>query len=123
ATYERWMENMHDWAISRQNIWGIRIPAWYNVDNNPNLIVTFVNDEGVIENGQIVDLLKRTTLTKIEKGLQTLIAPANATFDISTERTRQRFIQETNTFDTWFSSGQWPLATLGYPSSPDFKYF
>lgn len=31
--------------------------------------------------------------------------------------------EETDTFDTWFSSGQWPFATLGYPDSPDFKTF
>jgi valyl-tRNA synthetase len=32
-------------------------------------------------------------------------------------------LQETDTFDTWFLSGQWPLTTLGFPDSPDFKYF
>lgn len=32
--------------------------------------------------------------------------------------------KETDTFDTWFSSGQWPFATLGYPDSADFqKYY
>src|SRR3989344_6040215 len=30
---------------------------------------------------------------------------------------------ETDTFDTWFSSGQWPFAALGYPNSKDFKTF
>lgn len=29
--------------------------------------------------------------------------------------------QDTDTFDTWFSSGQWPYLVLGYPESPDFK--
>jgi len=29
-TYLRWMENVHDWCISRQLWWGHRIPAWYN---------------------------------------------------------------------------------------------
>ncbi|HDR7780214.1 TPA: valine--tRNA ligase [Bacillus wiedmannii] len=28
-TYLRWMENIHDWCISRQLWWGHRIPAWY----------------------------------------------------------------------------------------------
>lgn len=32
-------------------------------------------------------------------------------------------IKDTDTFDTWFSSGQWPLLALGYPDSPDFKTF
>ena len=29
-TYLRWMENVHDWCISRQLWWGHRIPAWYH---------------------------------------------------------------------------------------------
>lgn len=28
-------------------------------------------------------------------------------------------IKDTDTFDTWFSSGQWTLLALGYPNSPD----
>lgn len=31
--------------------------------------------------------------------------------------------KDPDTFDTWFSSGQWPLATLGYPDADDFKTF
>ncbi|MDP7524713.1 MAG: valine--tRNA ligase [Dehalococcoidales bacterium] len=27
--YTNWMENIHDWCISRQLWWGHRIPAWY----------------------------------------------------------------------------------------------
>lgn len=30
GTLEHWMENVHDWVISRQLWWGHRIPAWYN---------------------------------------------------------------------------------------------
>ena len=40
-TYINWMENVHDWCISRQLWWGHQIPAWYcddcghiNVDRN-----------------------------------------------------------------------------------------
>lgn len=29
-TYINWMENVHDWVISRQLWWGHRIPAWYH---------------------------------------------------------------------------------------------
>ena len=28
-TYINWMENVHDWCISRQLWWGHQIPAWY----------------------------------------------------------------------------------------------
>ncbi len=27
--YQQWMDNIHDWCISRQLWWGHRIPAWY----------------------------------------------------------------------------------------------
>ncbi|RRK11141.1 valine--tRNA ligase [Lactiplantibacillus garii] len=29
-TFDQWMENVHDWVISRQLWWGHQIPAWYN---------------------------------------------------------------------------------------------
>ncbi len=29
-TFINWMENVHDWVISRQLWWGHRIPAWYH---------------------------------------------------------------------------------------------
>ena len=29
-TFTRWMDNIHDWVISRQLWWGHRIPAWYH---------------------------------------------------------------------------------------------
>ncbi len=30
GTLNHWMEDVHDWVISRQLWWGHRIPAWYN---------------------------------------------------------------------------------------------
>lgn len=38
-TYNRWMENLEDWCISRQLWWGHRIPAWY--DNQGNIYVGY----------------------------------------------------------------------------------
>lgn len=29
STYVQWLENIHDWCISRQLWWGHRIPVWY----------------------------------------------------------------------------------------------
>jgi valyl-tRNA synthetase len=31
-TYSHWLENIHDWCISRQLWWGHRIPVWYCKD-------------------------------------------------------------------------------------------
>lgn len=123
VTYHRWMEIMHDWAISRQNAWGIRIPAWYNTKENKDLTVSFLNKEKKAITGKISELLKSYTLEEIKQGLQKVTAPSTAKFIISKSTPGKDFIQETDTFDTWFSSGQWPLATLGYPDSADFKKF
>lgn len=34
-----WLNNMQDWCISRQLIWGHQIPAWYNINNNDLIYV------------------------------------------------------------------------------------
>ncbi len=35
----------------------------------------------------------------------------------------QAMKRDSDTFDTWFSSGQWPLLTLNYPEGNDFKKY
>ncbi len=44
-TYKHWMENVHDWCISRQLWWGQRIPAWY--DGKGNTVVAKTKEEAV----------------------------------------------------------------------------
>lgn len=141
-TYLRWMEEMHDWPISRQIVWGIRIPAWYSIEENPDLVVTFLPrqsnnvaaasyaaedkarlDRAATKTGRIADLLKEYSFSDIEKGLQKLFASQNSKFVIQSHKPKGNYLPETDTFDTWFSSGQWPLVTLGYPDSPDFKKY
>jgi len=123
-TYTRWMESMHDWAISRQNVWGIRIPAWYNINDNPSLTVSFINSKKETVSGNISELLKGDyKFSDIEEGLQKITAQKNSVHVISETKPDQESLQSTDAFDTWFSSGQWPLVTLGYPNSEDFRYF
>jgi len=122
-TYIKWVENMYDWAISRQVTWGIRIPAWYSVEDNPNLLTTFIDNNKNTHTANISELLKKFSFGEIEKGLQTIVARKGAKYIISKVKPDGNYIQDTDTFDTWFSSGQWPLVTLGYPDSEDFKYF
>ena len=121
--YFQWMENILDWPISRQVVWGIRIPAWYNIDKNPDLQVLFINRKGESVAGKVRDICGKYTISEIEKGLQKLIAPANSKFIISRQKPGENYLQETDSFDTWFSSGQWPLTTLKYPDSKEFKKY
>lgn len=44
-TYKHWMQDVHDWCISRQLWWGQRIPAWY--DEKGNFVVAKTEKEAI----------------------------------------------------------------------------
>ena len=84
---KHWLKNLRDWNISRQIIWGIRIPAW----RCGKCL------EWTITNGAPPEKCSRCGHAKLT--------------------------QDPDTFDTWFSSGQWPFATLQTAKPGDFEYF
>jgi valyl-tRNA synthetase len=45
-----WLDNLHDWCISRQIWWGHRIPAWYGPDGEIR-----VSREDIVEGGWVQD--------------------------------------------------------------------
>jgi len=92
--YFHWMKNIKDWNISRQIVWGIKIPVWYCLEKGNKKCQ---NKEGIIIS---------------EK------KPAKCPYCRG-----RKLKEETDTFDTWFSSGQWPYASLGYPNKEDYKKF
>ena len=63
--YFNWLENIEDWCISRQIMWGHRIPAWY--DKNGNVYVG-KNEENVREKYAIKE---ETELTRDNDVLDT----------------------------------------------------
>jgi len=83
-----WLENIRDWNISRQIVWGIPIPVYY---------CESCEKEEVCIDGKAPSVCKKCSGTSFRK--------------------------ETDVFDTWFSSGQWPFATLQTTGEGDFDTF
>jgi valyl-tRNA synthetase len=127
--YLQWMENIRDWNISRQIVWGPQIPAWYCLDCNPEILLSFISKKKRRITGTWKRLKNDYSFSEVKTGLQSLVAPKEADYylkDAPCPKCRSKnYLQETDTFDTWFSSGQWPLTTLGFSSKDesDFDYF
>ncbi len=98
--YYHWLENLYDWNISRQCVWGIRIPAWYCqkcATSNKQQATSNEQRTWIITDGYKPGKCPKCGSTNLE--------------------------QDPDTFDTWFSSGQWPYATLQTAKPGDFTYF
>jgi valyl-tRNA synthetase len=61
-TYRNWLENIHDWCISRQLWWGHRIPAWYDEQNQ---IYVGYDEADVRRKYQLGDTIKLTQDTDV----------------------------------------------------------
>ncbi len=125
--YFDWLENIRDWNISRQIVWGPRIPIWYCLNCNSMIHLSFVTKTGLKVSGNYSEIKNTYSFNEIITGLQTLMAPLDASYALNDKPCPRcgntEVVQETDTFDTWFLSSQWPLTTLGFPDSEDFLYF
>lgn len=93
-TYFHWMENLHDWCISRQIWFGHQIPVWY------------------CEGETACKLECKNPIIRVDTPKK---CPHCGSKNLK---------QDPDTLDTWFSSGLWTFSTLGWPEkTPDLKYF
>lgn len=54
-TFLQWMENVHDWVISRQLWWGHQIPAWYNEAGEMYVGEEAPEGEGWVQDEDVLD--------------------------------------------------------------------
>ena len=57
-TYDHWMENIRDWCISRQLLWGHQIPVWYHKSDKQKIHVSVggpSDPENWIQDNDVLD--------------------------------------------------------------------
>lgn len=127
--YFHWLENIEPWTISRQLWWGHQIPVWYGPDGKefcaPNADEAirlakahYGNDVEIVVTDDAIEQAGARTepfqLISTEGGGST------------PERlTKLSISRDPDVLDTWFSSGLWPIGTLGWPEDTEAlrKYF
>jgi len=97
--WERWLEGIQDWCLSRQIWWGHRIPAWRVID--PAITSSM---------GQSLDKIpgmqaERWVVGLTEEEARAQLEPGEKHFQL---------VQDEDVLDTWFSSGLLPLTTAGW---------
>lgn len=118
-----YLENIKDWCISRDLVWGHRFPVWYNLDLNIDQKFYYPNVKTAqITLDQDQFMSKSVESDYVIRNIQK--NDSGVCFEIDTDqlfkvqptepKSKGNWIQEKKILDTWFSSSLWPLSTLSY---------
>ncbi len=127
-TYYNWLENIEPWCISRQLWWGHQIPVWFGPEVQPKSDGLW--EVNWSETKQFCATTEQDALDAAKsyyesKGFQIEVADTPLTSaDIASwvEKSGTETLplyRDPDVLDTWFSSGLWPIGTLGWPEDTD----
>ncbi|MEO1343331.1 MAG: valine--tRNA ligase [Pseudomonadota bacterium] len=135
--YFNWLENIEPWCISRQLWWGHQIPVWYGPDKDDLLgdMIAFCAptvDEVVAKaqhyygsdvTVESTDLAPNYAQSYPEDGPRD--QQGQPTDESLFRLSGVDLVRDPDVLDTWFSSGLWPIGTLGWPEDTEElkKYF
>lgn len=102
--WNRWMSNIQDWCISRQNWWGHRIPVYF----------AYAKSEKDVFNETPEEQQKRWFSGRTEDEARIKAVKA---FNVESDEIVLK--QDDDVLDTWFSSALFPFAIFGWPEQTD----
>jgi len=133
-TYFHWLENIEPWCISRQLWWGHQIPVWYIPGEDDWYPICAATEAEALEKARLQSAEgTEFRIVADQHEAANILAEQRKLMDVRTEGTIQSFAgpmqvpmwREPDVLDTWFSSGLWPIGTLGWPewTEETSKYF